>query len=325
MSHEVETMAYANAVPWHGLGAKVEGDLTSKQFLKAAGLDWKVEMKPLKAQMDDGDLINVPGRYALVRDTDRKVMTVAGKAWKPVQNSEILDFMNKYVEAGGATMETAGSLRGGTIVWALAKLQNDFEVKRGDTVRGYLLLTGSHRVGISTTARATSVRVVCANTLAMAEGSSQAQYRQNHLTEFDTVKAQEAIELANEDIGAFAKRAKTLSKLKLNIEDAVRKVIVPVFEPGFVPGEKADKEAKSIWDAIMEPEIMPKKVAGIVHSINSAPGAVPGNGWGVLNGVTHWCDHVQGHNAGTRMMRSWMGDYGRNKLKVEEKLLELAS
>ena len=34
MSHEVETMAYAGRVPWHGLGTKVAADLTPRQMQK---------------------------------------------------------------------------------------------------------------------------------------------------------------------------------------------------------------------------------------------------------------------------------------------------
>jgi len=42
MAHEVETMAYAGEVPWHGLGNKVTSDMTPNQMLVEAGLDWTV-------------------------------------------------------------------------------------------------------------------------------------------------------------------------------------------------------------------------------------------------------------------------------------------
>ena len=327
MAHEVETMAYANAVPWHGLGANVDPNLTPEEFLEAAGLNWSVEKRPLKAVMEDGSVINVPGRHALIRSSDHKVMTVTGQAWKPVQNSDIISSMKKYIEAGGAKMETAGSLRGGKTVWALANLGHDFEVGKGDKVKGYLLMTTSHVVGVATTARTTNVRVVCANTLAYAEYSSHANYRQNHLTEFDVAAAQAAVEKAHEDLAACEKRYKTLNKLKLNIEDAVRKVIVPVFMPELICEDKdgKSKEEHDVWTNIMNPDVTPKKLQAIIDSINNGPGAIPGTGWGVLNGVTHYCDHVQGHNNATRLYRSWMGDYGRNKIEVEDKLFQMAS
>ena len=53
MAHELEIvngqaqMAYVGDLPWHGLGTKVEADLTPDQFQKVAGLDWDVEKQPL--------------------------------------------------------------------------------------------------------------------------------------------------------------------------------------------------------------------------------------------------------------------------------------
>ena len=43
MSHEVETMAYAGELPWHGLGVEVSNDLTPLQMMEKAELDWEVE------------------------------------------------------------------------------------------------------------------------------------------------------------------------------------------------------------------------------------------------------------------------------------------
>ena len=47
MSHEIEMiagqaqMAYVGELPWHGLGTKVDQELTPDQFQKVAGLDWE--------------------------------------------------------------------------------------------------------------------------------------------------------------------------------------------------------------------------------------------------------------------------------------------
>ena len=46
MAHQVETMAWANQVPWHGLGVEVSDDLTPLQMQEAAGLDWTVSKRP---------------------------------------------------------------------------------------------------------------------------------------------------------------------------------------------------------------------------------------------------------------------------------------
>lgn len=317
MAHEIESIAYANQVPWHGLGARIEDSATPEEFLKAAGLDWEVNLHPLIAEVE-GEKVPVPGRFALIRNTDKKVMTVTGSAWKPLQNRDTLDFMSRYVAAGGAKMETAGSLRGGKIVWGLAKLSHSFEVRPGDRVEGYMLITSPHVVGQAISIRTTTVRVVCANTMALAERGGEVNYRQNHLTAFDIEKAHEAVQNAHEELAACERRAKVLDKLKLTAEDAVRKVLVPVFMPEI----ETDSE---VIKSIMNADVMPKKLAEILHSIENAPGAIADNGWGVLNGITHWIDHVQGHGAESRMYRSWIGGYGRSKLQAEELLMQLAA
>ena len=318
MSHEIENqmIAYSGETPWHGIGARLEAGSTPQQFLEAAKLEWTIDKHPMHVQIGD-KTIEVPDKFALLRSTDNKLFGVASSAWTPFQNADALEFMRRYCEAGGATMETAGGLRDGRIVWGLARLNHNFEVRPGDRVNGYLLITTPHVVGMSTTVRTTTVRVVCANTMAMANGSSTVEYRQNHRSAFDIDKAKKAVEQAHENLLLAEKRAKTIDKLKINLEDAVKKVLVPVF----------DADLADDLDFMHQPldvDALPKRFQHIIDSLQTAPGAIEGTGWGVLNGVTHWADHVAGHKADTRLFRSWVGDYSRNKLEVEKRLLEMA-
>ena len=47
MAHQVETMAYAGQLPWHGLGVKVIDDLSPEQMMQKAGVDWTVEKQDM--------------------------------------------------------------------------------------------------------------------------------------------------------------------------------------------------------------------------------------------------------------------------------------
>jgi phage/plasmid-like protein (TIGR03299 family) len=319
MSHEVESMAYANQVPWHGLGARVDESVSVDEMLKAANLDWSVDLRQLHYADGKDEMLEVPGRFALVRSTDGRILTITGDSWHPLQNAETLGFMREYVEAGGAKLETAGSLRGGKIIWGLAKLNHTFDVTKGDSVNGYLLFTSPHEVGKAITVRTTTVRVVCANTMAMANSNSTLEYKQNHLAEFDVEAAKACVENAHDELAAAQARFKTLAKLKINIEDAIKKVIAPVIVPAF-----NFTDVEKDWD-ILDPANQPKKLAEVIESINTAPGADPVTGWGMLNGVTHWADHVAGRDGASRMHRAWVGDTARAKVRVEEGLLQLAA
>ncbi len=319
MAHEVETMAYANAVPWHGLGTQVTDDLNAEEFLVAAGLNWQVEKRPMVVTNPDGSTFEVPDRFALCRDSDNRFMSVVSTWWHPVQNSEILGFMDSYVRAGGATLETAGSLRNGKVIWALARLGHDFEVTPGDKVRGYLLMTGSHEVGRATVGRTTTVRVVCANTLAAAEADrGEIHFRQHHGKAFDIETAKEQVGEAHEQLRLAESQAKILAGLKIKMQDAVDKVLLPVFSPDF-------EMPKPLPKGKTKRDMLPRPIRKIMESIETAPGAIPDNGWGILNGVTHWADHVAGNAQDTRLASAWTGQNMRRKLEVEKKLLELAS
>lgn len=314
MAHEVETMAYANALPWHGLGQRVDSCVTTDEMLKAAGLGWTVEMKKMHIDID-GEQIPVPGKRALVRSSDNSVLTIAGDNWKPRQNAEMLEMLRAYVEAGGAKLETAGSLRNGRLVWALINLTHTFQVGSGDKVNGYILATLPHEVGLSHALRTTTVRVVCANTLAMAEGNSSLDYRQSHARVFDVDAAKAAIGNAHEELVICEKRFKTIAGLKLSVEDAVRKVIVPAMLRDMIDTPE--------FEDVMNPKNQPKSLRDIIDSINNAPGAEPGTGWGALNGVTHWTDHVASKGSDLRMYRSWIGDNSKLKSDVEKRIFEL--
>jgi hypothetical protein len=136
MAHMVETMAWSGEVPWHGLGKKVLPDLTPEQMLYEAGLDWTVEKIPAFAEVN-GKKVAV-GKSALVRSSDNKILDVVGDDWCETQNAEAFGFFADFVSEGNMEMHTAGSLRGGQMVWALAKVKDEsFE------------LFGKDRVGMS--------------------------------------------------------------------------------------------------------------------------------------------------------------------------------
>jgi len=117
----------------------------------------------------------------LFRSSDGKILSVVSGDWNPVQNHEAFEFFNDFVMAGDMKMHTAGSLREGKNVWALAKVNDDFEILGGDKVEPYLLFSNPHEYGKCIDVRFTAIRVVCNNTLTLALGStSDLVVRLNH-------------------------------------------------------------------------------------------------------------------------------------------------
>lgn len=306
-------MAYAGDVPWHGLGVKVSNDLTPEQMLKAAGLDWTVDPVELFAEVGDKRLST--GHRALVRSTDQRVIDVITNDWNPVQNSEAFEFFNEFVAHGDMSMETAGSLKDGKIIWALAKVKESFDLFGGkDRVDAYLHFTNPHQYGQSIDVRFTPIRVVCNNTLTLSLNSkSKNMVKVSHRREFDPEQVKEALGVAKQKLAKYKEMAEFLSKKRYNEENVVDyfKRIFPVLTT------KADSKKELSNSAERGLEIV---------KFDKQPGAEFGKGtfWELFNTVTYMTDHEIGRSADARLTSAWYGANKGLKTKALETAVEMA-
>lgn len=315
MSHALEMingqaqMAYAGDVPWHGLGVKVSNDLTPLQMLQAAGLDWSVDPVELFAEVGDKRLPT--GHRALVRSTDQRVIDVITNDWNPVQNEDAFKFFNDFVAHGDMSMETAGSLKDGKIVWALAKVKESFDLFGGnDRVDAYLHFTNPHQYGQSIDVRFTPIRVVCNNTLTLSLNTkSKNMVKVSHRREFDADMVKEALGVAKHKLDKYKEMALYLSEKRYNSENVVDyfKRIFPVLTT------KTDSKKELSNSAERGIEII---------KYDSQPGAEYGKGtwWEAFNAVTYMTDHEIGRSVDARLTSAW---YGANR-GLKTRALELA-
>lgn len=322
MAHEIESMAYTNEVPWHGLGVRVDGTSSVDDMIEKAGLNWRINKVPMFYHADAEDEASdnfhkVDDYYALVRDTDKKCLDVVGNHYRPVQNKDAFEFFNEFVKAGKAKMETAGSLRGGSYVWGLANLNQSFKLEGNDEVKGYLLVASPHEAGKALIIKFTTVRVVCNNTLTLAIRSGGKEFRMAHRCEFDESareKAKLVLGIAREQMAEFEENAKKLKKLKLK-EPKIIEVLANVYQP-----HAQIKELTSDFDGKANPSM--KRVMDV---LKNAPGADPTTGWGVLNAVTYYADHVASRGVDKRLVNSWFGKTANHKEMVLTDLLRVAA
>jgi phage/plasmid-like protein (TIGR03299 family) len=306
MAHNVETMAYAGELPWHGLGVAVDNDLAPQEMLVAAGLDWSVE----KQDLITASGIVVPGKKGLVRTSDNTLLDVVGTDWNPVQNNEAFDFFNEYVTAGDMEMHTAGSLRNGQITWALAKTKESFELFKGDVTENYLLFTNPHKYGSSIDIRMTPIRVVCNNTLSFALDSlSNDMFRMSHKVRFDADYVKEQMGIAREKLDAYKNVVEFIGSKRFTNE-SITNYFNDVFgKPSGQVLEFTSRNAQLAYD-----------------TLNTQPGAkyAEGTFWQAFNTVTYLTDHVFGRNHATRLDSAWFGNKKNLKSKALNKAVEYA-
>lgn len=318
MSHELEIingqaqMAYAGETPWHSLGVRVGDDLNPQEIMEAAGLDWSVERFPLTTNVGDQSIV-VPGKKALVRSSDNKVLDVVGDQWIPVQNADAFQFFDDYVKAGGMSMHTAGSLRDGKIIWGLAKVNDSFSLFGGkDEVESYMLLSNPHNYGRGVDVRFTPTRVVCNNTLSLAlNGKAELGISVNHRQEFDVEKVKQALDAASKFMDTYKEASELLSRRRFD-DDKLTEYFARVF-PKTSKKNNRNVSFDEMMKAIRNGEnVLSRNATKALEVIETQPGANLGAGtwWSAYNAVTYMTNHTLGNNADTRLQSVW---YGHNK------------
>jgi len=319
MAHEVEMidgvaqMAYAGDKPWHGLGVEVSNDLTPAQMMRKAGLDWTVSKVDSFVEVDNQRIPT--GQQSLVRSSDNKILTNVGGDWNPVQNSEAFEFFSEYVLAGDMEMNTAGSLKGGSNVFALAKVKDSFTILGEDQVDSYLLFSNPHQYGKAIDVRFTPIRVVCSNTLTFSLNSASKNFvKLNHRSVFDADQVKETLGIAHDKFSQYKEMAEFLSTRRFTAESLVQ------FYNDVFPYTHKESEVKTVKD-------LSKTARDAYEVLETQPGANFGEGtwWQALNSVTYLTDHKLGRNADTRMQSAWFGVNQSRKIKAANKAVEYAT
>jgi phage/plasmid-like protein (TIGR03299 family) len=322
MPANVESMAYYGNTPWHGLGTKVQKGITAEEMIKAAGLDWKVEMKPAR-----GALVNKKGkasRYEIVRrprpDTKEEeiLLGVVSKRYRPLQNNEAFEFFDPIVGEEKAYYETAGSLGQGERIWVMAKLPGAIEVVRGDECWKYLLLSNTHTGSGSVIVKFTSVRVVCQNTLMLAMEDGQKAFRVRH-SKIMQYRLDEVADLISTSQKIYIEAEKLFKRLT---QIQITKVILESYLESIFPRTKEQKARK----------INPPRWLYIQKLFETGPDlqipGVRGTLWGAYNAITQFEDYRQtsdDEENESRLERTWFGASAETKLKALAKARELAN
>lgn len=352
MSHQISVRAdgraeamYALQPAWHDLGTVLDHVPNARQAFTAAGLDWEVETRPVFRKRDrrPGEDVysEIPGRLETVRADTGETLGIVSNIYKVVQNWEAFQFVDKLVGTGDVRYESAGALKGGRLVWLLARLpdQHDF-VADGDQLARYLLFYNSHDGSNSVTIVPTSVRVVCWNTISLADptikseaagdkeateavlsnkrkgGAIRISHIQNVKMRLDD--AHQILRRSNATFDQFAEDARKLAAVRItNIQfERFLERLVPTPGTGEMPPARRKTRER------------------ITELYHHGPGQqmVKGTAWAALNAVTEFIDHDWKSRAKDDQTRKsntlysiWFGNAGGLKTEAHRAALELAA
>lgn len=295
MAHEIDELApgvhgfaSARVDAWHRLGVTLDSAFDAQQAMDAAHLgSWNVRKLPLYFEDDspawDGARIDVADRWATVRTNPvtggTDYLGTVGSHYTPIQNEEHAELLNTLVDESGAHFETAGSLRGGRETFITMKLPETMQVGGKDAVDLNLVALNSHDGNSAFRFLVSPVRVVCANTQAMAIRTAKASFSIRHTSNAgrELQEAREALGLTWKYVEAYQAEAEALLARRYTNKqfDAYAAQLFNVKDDG-----KASKRAIQNRDGLIS-----------LYRDSDTLTGIRGTRWGAYQAVTEYVDH----------------------------------
>jgi len=291
-------IAYVGETPWHSLGKRVEGCPTADEMLVEAGIDFTVSLQPIFRQtsLDRSQYHGIDSHRVIVRDDTDDVLGMVTKKYHVIQNSQAARIVD-FLMGEGATVEVAGALGRGEILWMLARIPGIFEVLPGDAINRFFLLAWGHDGYHGVAGKLTPIRVVCQNTLTAAGFGGGAKWsRAADVYVQHSANASINLEDARRALGIIQKEtestqaAYTALTKEISASQAAEYFTDVFPSPVELKGEerKTYEARLARWNEHQEALVKLYTTTGKGLEI---PG-VKGTAWAAYNAVTEWTDHL---------------------------------
>jgi len=275
---------------WHQLGQVLPAGFTANEALEHGYLGgWNTRKVDIYAAAEDGELLQVPNRFAVIRDNpvnpgQKDVLGNVGAAYRVIQNEDLAGLLDTMVDESGAHFETAGAVDGGAKVFITMRLPEHVLVGGVDRVDQYLAAMTSHDGSMPTTVMVTPIRIVCQNTMNLAFKNSRNAFRVRHTSGAKRAlvqQARDALEFSFKYLDNFAEEAERLVNTPLSLGEFER-IMTEEFGPADL--EDAPKAVATRWENKID-EMMRLFVESNTHK------AVRDTAWAGVNSMTEWYDH----------------------------------
>lgn len=297
-------------------GIKIQPGESVDAWTKRAGLAWEAKKTP--CLFDDGEGVASCDRNAVIYRSDtRAPLGVVGKNFKIFQPRDVVNFYDDLVKRHGFTLTEAGCFKGGKIVWAKAETGDVMRVHGNDVLQGYVLLSTSFDGSLATTARFSTLRIVCMNGLTVGEDIAPV-VRISHRSVFDADAAKIKLGVGDAFV-RFQEQANAMASKHVDTRQAIE-FFLEVYH---------SMKSEQIVNAQAE-KTTDKTIERLAQHFLASPGAemasAKGTVWGLLNAVTYDIDHARrARSDENRDTSAMFGDGERIKNKARELALSMVA
>jgi phage/plasmid-like protein (TIGR03299 family) len=300
MAHQIESnyAVYAGKPAWHKLGT-VLTEIKSVQEAWQHAYPFTCLEVPIFAEI--GGVKDAITRKKAIYRSDGKLLGVVGNDYKLLQPIEAMSSaFDPLLKSGLVSLESAGSLFGGTRLWALGSIKNAIsDITPNDAIKAYFLMYTSFDGSLAHGLQFTATRVVCNNTLsaAVSAAGNDNSYRFKH-----TASLPRNIESAMAQVNLATKKFEATTEAYKSL---VRKQMTRRQQETYISNVISDNQAADDQSAKME-----TKVRFVIDLLDSDTNKLPvmrGTAWQAYNAVTEFITHSQGRTDDTRLNNQWFG------------------
>jgi hypothetical protein len=305
---------------YRGLGCTVTPGMGVLEQLKAIDLNWSPEVSPIR--YGDRFQFKTQSQNVLYRPSDGQFMGVVPKGWYDANQSfaSILDTFNTFCSESGLSLERVGKIEKYTQgedrqlvlkLFAIANLNEQFQLAGDDIVTGKLLLVAPYLYGQGYQVKLMSIRHVCTNGLNMPVKIGSKVI--NHIG-MTTGKIQRVLEASKMGFVQHKKQAELLSETPLTKEEAMMMLIAQF---GF-PKKSIDEQPRVVRTCLKMFERGSFIGGDLLSSFNTA--------WGLLQTVTEYYNHrLVSVNPNKQIDSLWLGRKSQHQLSFLESISGFAT
>jgi len=227
--------------------------------------------------MDNGD--KLANRWALVNDDTGKVLSpdpVSSNYVKNMQQpAELLDRQQYLIDKAGMEYVDSGLLRGGQIIWSIAKTGKGVSVA-GDTTEQYITTLDSYNKMVPHSVMGDALRLLCTNQLHLLKDA----YKVPHSREFSLAEFISATEQALQGWDSYTTFAEQSPYIGIS-KEAIFNYLITIF--GNPDNEDKAKQLKK--------KHIKNTIELFYNSVTDTHETKRNTVWGAFNAVTEYVDH----------------------------------
>ena len=301
----IDSMFYTGNSPWQGVGTPLDGAATAEEAIVAAGLDWEVGLRRAFIESPSSTELNPQffedtSHKALTRLDTGKVFNYFSDRYEPFQNRDAFTFLDPV--KGSSVYHSAGSLKGGSIVFLYSMYPEPLVLPGGETIEMGILLTTTHDGSGSVNARFLDNRTRCCNTLpgVLRMGRGQAhEFKAMH-----TKSLEAKIEEARRFMGLEGAHRKALELTVNSLANT------------HITAEEREVFLIHLFGQQENPEAVGTRIRNQMDEVDRLFSQGIGNEgwsrWDMLNGVTEFTTHHKSVRGGesekaNRLHANWFG------------------